>query len=709
MTVDDLRSDAEARSPEWYRTATRWTQLTFVEDDPLHFDADLWLQIMRESKSNALCLSAGGYIAFYPTRIPFHYRSRFLGDADIFGELVDGARRMGMSIMARVDPHAIHADAAAAHPEWLARDENGDPVEHWSFPDIWLTDVFSSYHREFITDVAREIVTDYDVDAVFANRWEGAGFISYSDASRRGFFDATGLELPRLSQPDDPAWSAYGAWRSHKLSELVVLWDEAVQAARPNARFIPNRGMLLTRDLDRDMVDNHYPAFFIDKQGRSAHEACWAAGRVGKRSRGMFPDRPVSLITSVGPEHHLHRWKDSVSAPEETRSWIVDGFAQGANPWFTKFNAAVPDTRWIEPVVSAFGLHEKTEHILAPLPFTSEVAVLDNIRIDRAQAHAAYLTTDPHEDGFYQAMLEARIPFEYISDQELSADRLTGVKVLVLPNSTSLSDQLCQVIRDFAASGGSVVAGFETSLRDENARPRRDFALADVLGVTLVAPARGPVKNNYIALSGSHAIAAGFDGANRIIGGTHTIDIEVADDVAVPFHFLPDFPDLPMEEVYPRSLEGSPAVVARQLPGRGRSVYLAFDIGAVFWEALQADHARLIANAIRWALGKTPFVTVEGPGLIDLAVRADTSSTAVTLVNLTNPMTMRGQLRETIPLRDQRVAVELPPGVTGTSAELLQAGEPVTAEVVDGCAVVELPPLELIETVLFTWIKEKSA
>ncbi|MET0694089.1 MAG: hypothetical protein ABWY56_09160, partial [Propionibacteriaceae bacterium] len=130
MTVDDLRSDTETRSPEWYRTATRWTQLTFVEDDPLHFDTDLWLQIMRESKSNALCLSAGGYIAFYPTQIPFHYRSKFLGDSDIFGDLVEGARSLGMSIMARVDPHAIHADAAAAHPEWLARDEQGEPLEH---------------------------------------------------------------------------------------------------------------------------------------------------------------------------------------------------------------------------------------------------------------------------------------------------------------------------------------------------------------------------------------------------------------------------------------------------------------------------------------------------------------------------------------------------------------------------------------------------
>ena len=75
MTLDDVRSPIAVRSPEWFRTATRWTQLTFVEDDPLHFDVDFWLEVMRESQSNALCLSAGGYIAFYPTKVPFHYRS----------------------------------------------------------------------------------------------------------------------------------------------------------------------------------------------------------------------------------------------------------------------------------------------------------------------------------------------------------------------------------------------------------------------------------------------------------------------------------------------------------------------------------------------------------------------------------------------------------------------------------------------------------
>ena len=58
------------------------------------------------------------------------------------------------------------------------------------------------------------------------------------------------------------------------------------------------------------------------------------------------------------------------------------------------------------------------------------------------------------------------------------------------------------------------------------------IGLGPLLGVTLTAPARGPVKNTYVAINGSHPISAGFDGANRIIGGTHLLAVEAAARVA---------------------------------------------------------------------------------------------------------------------------------------------------------------------------------
>ena len=80
------------RTADWYRSATRWTQLTLAEDDPVRFDPAFWVDLFERTRSNATCLSAGGYIAYYPSKVPLHYVSKYLGDSDPFGTLVDGAR-----------------------------------------------------------------------------------------------------------------------------------------------------------------------------------------------------------------------------------------------------------------------------------------------------------------------------------------------------------------------------------------------------------------------------------------------------------------------------------------------------------------------------------------------------------------------------------------------------------------------------------------
>lgn len=702
VTGNGTQSAAGAvRVPDWHLGATRWTQLTLTENDPGRFDPGHWIDIMRETRSNAACISAGGYIAFYPTDIPYHYRSSHLADTDPFGELVEGARSLDMHVMARVDPHAVHPDAAAAHPEWLARDADGSPREHWGYPDIWLTCPFGSYNREFITEVAREIVTRYDVDAVFANRWQGHG-ISYSETARRSFRDETGYDLPRSEgDTSDPAWRAYVVWRRRKLSDLVSLWDQAVRDVRPHARFIPNLGSIAARDLDRDMLVRHFPFFLIDKQGRSGVEAPWSAGRNGKRSRAVFRDRPVGLITSIGPEHHQHRWKDSVAPGAETATWIVDGFAQGAFPWFTKFNGMVPDPRWIRPVAEAFELHERLEPEFAGRRITADVALLE-----AAGPEAARTGGRAHEEGFYHALVEARIPFELVAEQNLTVDELSQFKVLVLPDAERLSVEQCRTIQAYTEAGGSVVAAHRSSLDDEYGTPRANFGLAEVFGADLNTPVRGPVKNNYIALTEEHPLTQGFEGAQRLIGGTELIGVTARPGTGVPFRFLPDYPDLPMEEVYPRAEPDAPAVVTRELPGGGRSVYVPFNLGALFWEALQADHGTIIANAVRWALGGSERVRVTGSGLVDLAVWEDADSVAAALVNLTNPMALKGPIRETVPMPEQRVSVALPEGATGATARLLVAGTDAEVTVSGGRAEALVATAQLMEMVSFKWIRE---
>ncbi len=684
------------RTKDWFRTATRWTQLTLAEDDPDRFDPKYWIDIFRRTNSNAACLSAGGYIAYYPSKVPLHYVSRHLNGRDSFGALVEGARSLNMHVVARVDSHAIHDEAAAAHPEWVATDAQGQPRRHWAYPSVWVANAYGTYSTEFMPLVVAEIAREYDIDAVFANRWQGHG-VDYGEDSRRRFRDFSGFDLPLKSDADDPAFQAWLQWRRKVLTDVIAQWDGIVKSIRPHASFIPNMSGASLMEFDLSVITRHCPFLIVDHQGRRGVEPGWSAGRNGKRIRATFPDRPVVLITSIGPEEE-YRWKDAVTAPEEIRLWIDNGTTHGLSPWFTKFNGVVPDPRWVQPVADSFALQARIEPVLSTMRPTAEIAVIDPATTLRHWAPETRKQAEQHDLGLYHALIEARLPFELLSDQVMTAESLSRYRLILLANAACLSDAQCAAISAYVAAGGSVVAAHETSLRDEHGKPRTEFGLADVFGASYVSGPRGIVKNAYVAL-GDHPITAGFGGAQRIMGGTRQIAIRTG--ASTPLLYIPDFPDLPMEEVYAREAPQGAALVARETAAGGRVVYIPWNIGEIFWEVLAADHARLLANAVRWALGKPPQVAVEGQGVIDLALWRNESGLALALFNLTNPMMLKGPVRDIFPIGPQRITIETPHKVT--AARLLVANSTIPFIQHNGRVTVDLPALDRLEVVHLAW------
>ncbi|MGA1997902.1 MAG: hypothetical protein ABSH45_19205, partial [Bryobacteraceae bacterium] len=220
----------------WYDRPMRWVQLAFVEDDPGRYDAGFWLDYFKRIHADAVCLSAGGCVAFYPTKVPLHYRSKFLGDGDAFGEMLAGCRKLGMVVTARVDPHAAHQDVFDAHPDWIAVEANGQPRRHWAMPTEWVTCALGPYNFEFMTSVIEEIMTLYKVDGVFANRWSGSG-MCYCQHCQRNFKEFSGLDLPRDARGTPAAPSEariqYAAWHKRRLTDLYLLWDGEIRKRKP--------------------------------------------------------------------------------------------------------------------------------------------------------------------------------------------------------------------------------------------------------------------------------------------------------------------------------------------------------------------------------------------------------------------------------------------------------------------------------------------
>jgi hypothetical protein len=677
LALPSERSGLAAAPPEpesLFDRPMRWAQLTLVEDDPGKYDPGFWLDYFKRTHSDAACLSAGGCVAYYPTKVPLHYRSQWLGNSDPFGDLVAGCRKMNMVVIARTDPHAAHQDVYDAHPDWIAVEADGKKRPHWAMPGWWVTCALGPYNFEFMTEVTREIVSLYKVDGIFSNRWSGSG-MCYCEHCQKNFKAASGFELPRTNNPHDPGRRAYMEWRQQRLFELWRLWEGEIRKINPESRYIPNTGGALS-DLDMKTVGELAPTLFADRQARSGLAAPWANGMSGKEFRATMGRKAVGGIFSVGLEE-TYRWKDSVQSGPEIRLWVLDGIANGVRPWFTKFSGTLRDRRWLPVVERLYGWHYRNEAYLRNVEPLAQAGML----YSQQTAHY-YGGEQGHTLGYYQALIEARIPFEMVHDGLLDAEHIGQFKVLILPNIAALSNRQCQQIRDYVERGGGIVATHETSLYDEWGARRPDFGLADLFGASFDGATDARMQNSYLRLEADpatgkrHPILAGLEDAERIINGASRLHTKTNGSYPnPPLTLIPSYPDLPMEEVFPRVPKTDiPEVFVQEL-GKGRVVYFPWDIDRIFWEVLSVDHLKLLRNAVDWAGREPRPVVVTGPGTLDVTMWRQKESLTVHLVNLTNPMMMKGPIREFIPTPPQKVSIKLPEGHKAKRVQLLVSGE----------------------------------
>ena len=576
-----------------------------------------------------------------------------------------------MSVLVRTDPHATYDDAQAAHPDWIAVEANGNPRRHWSSPEMWVTCALGPYNFDFMTAVHKEIMERYRPDGIFMNRWDGSGDC-YCQHCRENFESSTGFDLPRTNDSHDPVRRAFLQWRRQRLVDVIDVWNGEIRAINPEASVVPNNGSGATSPLNAIEISRRAPMLAADRQARHGLAAPWLVGKSGKEYRATMGDKPVIGLFGIGLEEQ-YRWKDSVTSNAEIRIWALDAIANGMRPWFTKFSATLHDERWLQGIEDIYVWTEKNQHYL------SDRRPLARVALVYSQQTAWYYgaKVEDYALGWYQALVESRIPFEMVHDQLLDPEHLAPFKTLILPNLAAFSDAQCDRLRAFVSKGGSIVATHETSLYDEWGTRRKNFALADLFGVDWTGKAQGPMLNSYIRLEHEtlphHALFAGLEDAPRIINGVSRLEVAPRAPFAeTPFTLIPTYPDLPMEKVYPRVPRTDISCLYLRQAG-GRVAYFPFDIDRTFWEVLCGDHLKMMRNTLLWAHNEAPMVEVDGPGLLDVTAWRNSGSITIHLVNLTNPMAMKGPYRDFFPVGPHTVKLSLPQGVQAKRARLLAA------------------------------------
>jgi hypothetical protein len=695
--------------PTRYDQAMRWIQVAFTEDDPGRYDPKFWFDYARAIGADGICLSAGGGTAFYPSKLPLQRRARDLtdrdgGDRDLFGEMVAGCRKLNMSVIARIDPHSMGEAAFAAHPEWAMRTPDGKPRRHPSAPDLYLSCLNGPFMTDFVPQIITEVARSYDVDGFFGNRWGGWTALCHCDSCQAQFKTASGFDVPAAlgdgytmpapGHPQEAAARAYLLWFQDMRFKQIKLWTETAQKVKPSLFFVG--GPTLGMELDPNRLGAASPIQFIDHQLRRDLTPVWDNGRAAKMTRGFMGNKPV-----VGIFSPMWRWKDGAQSGPELQTWLADGVAQGFRPWVNKFNAKPFDTRWMPAVQARYNWLQKNEAALKNTGNLARVALVHSPETEtfygRAQAGAK---VGDHQDGYYEALVEARIPFDMLDARQLDAEHVSRFRVLVLANVAVLSDAQCQQLRDFVKTGGRIVATHETSLYDETGKRRANFGLADLFGCNFAGAVDERLSNDYLTLHGPHPLLKGLDGVQRIMGISKRVQVSATDTSPPPLTFVPPYPDQPVERFFTNVPQTDIPMAFCHDVGKGRVVYFPMDIDRMFWEYLAVDHLALLRNAVEWAADEPATVSVTGGGMLDVSYWRQDKSLTVHLVNLTNPMFLKGPIREILPVGPFEVTVSPPPGVKITGARLLESGSKVAVKSSGGRIALTVPRVAVHEIIV---------
>lgn len=673
----------------WQDDVRRIGQLNFNEVDPLTLDVAAWSDYWASLKMDALVIGFGGIMATYPTQIPFHHRSEFLGTRDLTGEFVTAARKRGMRVIARIDCNYAYQDALETHPEWFMRRKDGAPRLEMEAAYLFKTCQFSSYFTEQMPAIYREIGQRYAPDALFTNGWPGTSAIEmcYCRNCQTIYREAIGEVPPAMTDARSEAYRKFYAIYMKRVVEIWKLWDGIARESKPEALFfgdLGGAGMQMIKDIKP--IGDVSAWYAGDHQGRVGDTPLWSCAAQGRIAQSVMDGKKASNIVA-GWSYNSPRYRHSSNPTPEMDLWLAQTTACGMAPWQHWLGGSPRDKRWEEPAHEFFAWMSANDAHFCNLASLANIAVLypqstlafyQSDGTSERKINGSAIDPEDYLQGLYYALLEGRFVFDFVHQEKLSADSLRRYRALLIPNAAYLSDTQCEAIVDYAKSGGSVLATFETSRYNEWGDQRGDFGLHELFGVSCSAefPGNviGPAGNSYMEIRAKHPALAGFDGTEMLPGPEYRVPVTPMSEGEAQLTVIPHYMNAMPELIFPRvARTDQPAGVFRELNSSSRIAYFPGDIDRTAWRSGHPDFTRLIANSVRWLMGSSPMpVTVEGKGLIEVFAWKTEPGFALHILNYTNPNMLRAAVREIYPVGPLSVSFNVPAGRKITRVQLLK-------------------------------------
>lgn len=650
-----------------------------------------------ELGASAWLLNTAGIVSFYPSKLPFQHPSPWLKQRPS-GDLIDDAAREAhlhdVRLISRADFSKVHQDVCEAHPDWCFVSARG---QHQIYNGLYSTCPSGPYYQEKAFEIIGEVLDRYPVDGFFFN-WFNFSQRDYSGTyhgicqcvhCRRRFEERHGLDLPKEEDWSNPAYLRWREYTRETLDDLAGRVRAFIKERNPEVCLILRQNPDVIMHEVNNAVDRALPLWVY-----------WA-GEVARESRTAHPEKPVT-VNSVMFLDLPYRF--SAEQPGLVGLHLAQTLSHGVNPWaYVLGTPDQPDRKNFGIVGKMLRFHRDHAEYYAGLRSAARVAIVSSARSEERYGRADGLQKVQKERrGVYRALVEGHVPFDILPDECLAAaeedGRLARYEALVLPNVAVLDeDQLARLDR-YVENGGGLVATYDTAAFDADGRQRADLGLRSLGASRVVARREGPgaMRSGYLRVTRPEDLPGSAE-TSFVALDRAFLYVEARPEAVPSFALIPPSRYGPPEKTYWEIETDHPGLLWYSY-GRGRTAYIPWPIGALFFDLSLPEHRAILVRAVERVSASGRQVVTSAPPQVEVVVgaQAGTGRTMIHLINYSGHQ--ERSFHDPLEIRDVRV--ELRGVANGTRATSSELGDVLPTSVSDGRVSFVVPRLTLFDLIV---------
>lgn len=483
------------------------------------------------------------------------------------------------------------SQAVARHPDWARIDAKGKP-------DGNNTSTFGPYADELMIPQLREAAAKYDLDGAWVDGECWSVQPDWSPAALAAYTMATGrAEAPR--GPNEPFWQEFLEFNRQRFRDYVKHYVDALHQSNPKFQIASN-WMYSTLAPERPTL----PVDFLS--GDYLGNAAISRARVDARYLAQA-GRPWDLMAwgfqqansnAIG---HVH--KPAVQLMQEAAAVLTQG--GGFQIYYVPSRAGHFEDSHIQVMAKVGQFCRERQAVCHKSETVPQIGIVfskESLYRTSNRLFGGWGRATDAVRGWTDAILDNRYSADILPDWKL-AESAPSYPLIILPEWAASGEAAFTVLFKYAESGGKlIVCGAENAAW-----------FAPKLGMKALGEAR---------------TQPAFIGGGEVLGNARGVWLDldpVAGKVIANRH-----PD------HDTTRDGKPAAVAIRT-GKGEVVLIPGPVGTVY--------AGTHAPAIRELIGRVvqpmfaPMVEVDGPPLVEVALRRKNGQLYVHLSNLAQMQT----------------------------------------------------------------------